>query len=354
MCAPELCPPARGMSIVEVMVGMVVGLLVSIAAAGSAAMFTAAQRQGIGTGGAVVNAGSALAAMKDDTASAGLGFFGDSKFLCERLNLSVGTSVVVDGGTFTPVGITAGASNDRIDVVYGTQVVSGTNVLLNAASTGAAAELRSLLPASAAQAVLLAPASPGDPCLVRSITAVTDSTTDLPQSLTFGAAGNYNQAAFTMPVTYPDKGRVTLLGELRWSRYRVSGTDLLLEQPLAGSSVALARNVVAMRAQYGLAASAAGSTALETWQSASAAFATLTPALLPQVRALRIGVVTRSPQAEKRNAAGNCEATTAMPSLFGQAVTADVTDWQCYRYRTAIAVVPLRNLVMGITPGAAP
>ena len=30
------------------------------------------------------------------------------------------------------------------------------------------------------------------------------------------------------------------------------------------------------------------------------------------------------------------------------AVTADVTNWKCYRFRTAIVVVPLRNLVIGM------
>jgi type IV pilus assembly protein PilW len=71
---------------------------------------------------------------------------------------------------------------------------------------------------------------------------------------------------------------------------------------------------------------------------------------LPRVRALRIGMVTRSPQREKPNAAGNCEASTAKPQLFGAEVEPDVSDWACYRYRTAIVVVPLRNLVMGVTP----
>ena len=40
-----------GLSIIELMVGMVIALLVGMAATGSAAMFTASQRQGIGMGG---------------------------------------------------------------------------------------------------------------------------------------------------------------------------------------------------------------------------------------------------------------------------------------------------------------
>ena len=149
-------------------------------------------------------------------------------------------------------------------------------------------------------------------------------------------------------MTYPDRGRVTPLGDLRWSRFRLVGTDLTLERPLGGASVVLARNVIAFRAEYGLAD--AGTTALASWQAASGAFATLPPASLPRVRALRIGLVTRSPQREKPNAANACEATTAMPTLFGVAVTADVADWQCWRYRSTQLVVPLRNLVLGMVP----
>ena len=352
MCAPDTVgrAGARGLSIIEIMVGMVVALLVGLAAVGSATMFMAAQRQGIGTGGSLINASTALGALRDDASVAGLGFFGDSRYLCSRLNLSVGNAAIQDGVAFTPLRVTRDGVNDRIDVVYGTQVASGANVLLNTASTGADAELRSFLPVTVGQAVLLAPPTAGDPCVVRTVTAVTDSTADDPQRLVFAASGEYNKAVFTTPVTYADRGRVALLGQLRWARYRLEGTDLRLERPLAGDPVVLVRNVMALRAQYGITNAAAGSTGLETWQSATGGFANLDATTLPRVRALRIGLVTRSPQAEKPNTAGVCEATAAMPTLFGEAVTADLADWRCYRYRTSIVVVPLRNLVMGLAP----
>ena len=354
MCAPDASFSRRprglqrGMSIIEIMVGMVVAMLVGIAATGGAAMFTASQRQGIGSAGAQLNAGGALAAIRDDAAAAGLGFFGDNKFLCQRMNLSLAAVALLDGASFTPVNITTEAAGDRLDVVYATQVASGANVLLAAATTGATADLRSYLPVTVGQAVLLAPDTPGNPCLVRGVTANTASTVDTAQSLSFANTNTYNQAAFTTNPTYPDKGRITQLGELRWSRYRLEGTDLRYERPLGGTPVVLSRNVLAFRVQYGTAA--ASTTALETWQDATATWATLTPALMPRVRALRIGMVTRSAQPEKRNAAGSCEATTTLPQLFGASITPDLSDWQCYRYRSVITVVPLRNLVMGMTP----
>lgn len=348
--ASRPAPLGRGLSLIELLVGIVIALLVSLTATSGAMMFTASQRQGVGTGGSMVSAGTALAALRDDVSAAGLGFFGDSQFLCQRLNLSVGTSVLLDGAAFTPVSITAEAAGDRVDVLYATQVTSGTNVLLNAATAASSAQLRSLLPVSIGQAVLLAPATPGDPCVVRTVTANTAAGTDTPQTIEFDTAttARHNRAAFTTNVTYPDRGRVTMLGDLRWSRFRLVGTDLTLERPLDGTSVVLARNVIAFRVEYGLAA--AGTTALASWQAASGAFATLAPASLPRVRALRIGLVTRSPQREKPNANNVCEATSAMPTLFDAAVTSDVADWQCYRYRSAQLVVPLRNLVLGMVP----
>jgi type IV pilus assembly protein PilW len=357
MCGPDVSSrlratrrAQRGMSIIELMVGIVVALLVGLAAAGSATVFTASQRQGIGTGGAAVNTSTALAALKNDAAAAGLGFFGDSRFLCNELNLSVGETVLSDGADFSPVRITDDDGQSQVDVVYASQVASGTNVLLNAESDGASAELRSLLPVTVGQAVLLAPAAPGDPCVVRSVTAVAAATIDTRQTLTFANTGLHNQAEFDDNPTYPDRGRVTLLGALQWSRYRLDGTDLVLERPMTEASAVLVRNVIGFRAEYGISAAAAGSTTLTGWQDASDDFVSVDNTTLPRVRALRVGLVTRSPQREKPDSAGNCQASTAKPQLFGNEVEPDVTDWRCYRYRTSVVVVPLRNLVMGLTP----
>jgi type IV pilus assembly protein PilW len=345
----------RGLSIVELMVGIVVSMLVGLAAAGSAMMFTASQRQGMGVGGSGIGAASALAALKNDAALAGLGFFGDSNYLCDQLALSVGATLHSDGAAFTPVRITAGANGDTIDIVYGERIESGANVLLESASDGSSAEVMSLLPLQkaggalvAGQAVLLAPATAGTPCLVRTVTAVTDSTEDAPQVLTFAAAGAHNQGVFTAPPVFAERDRVTLLGAVNWNRYRRDGNTLVLTRPLTGDDVVLTRNVIALRAQYGVAAAAAGSTTLEQWVDATGGFAALDGATLPRVRAIRMGVVTRSPQREKPDADGNCEASLDKPQLFGAEVEPDVADWQCYRYRVSTVVVPLRNLVLGL------
>ena len=232
--------PARrqaGMSIIELMVGIVVSMLVALAAAGSAMMFTASQRQGVGASGAGLGASSAITALKNDAALAGLGFFGDANYLCGQLALSVGAAVLSDAAPFTPVRVTAGANGDTVDVVYGDRVESGANVLLDAASDGSTAELMSLLPVAAGQAVLLAPATAGGTCLVRTVTAVTASTPIAAQTVTFADTGKYNKAAFSVAPAFAERDRITLLGELNWNRYRRDGNTLVMDRPLGGEDV---------------------------------------------------------------------------------------------------------------------
>jgi len=339
----------RGLSMIELMVGLVVALIVGLAATSSAVVFNASQRQGIGVGGVAVNVNTAMSAVKNDAATAGLGFFGDARFLCSRLNLSVGATVHVDGTAFAPVSVTRVGTQDRLDVMQSSRVESGANVLLATSSNGTEADLKSFLPAVVGDAVLLSPETPADPCTVRSVTAVAAATTDTPQKISFGNGGLHNGGGFTAIPSYSDSGGgVTLLGQLRWQRYRLIGTDFVLERPLDGASAVLARNVMAFRAQYGVSSAVLTSKTLENWVDATGAFAALDNNNIPRVRAVRIGVVVRSPQREKANNAGVCEASLAKPVLFGATVEPDVSDWACYRFRTAVLVIPLRNLVLGI------
>jgi type IV pilus assembly protein PilW len=332
------------------MVGMTVALLVSLAAAGSAIVFNAAQRQGVGASGASLNTLNALSMIKTEVALGGLGFFGDSAYRCSTLALGTNATVRANGIAFTPLSITRDTTtgDDTIDVVYGDQIEAGAEVLLSQASDGTEARLRSLLPVTVGDAVVMASATSTQPCLVRTVTAVTASTATTPQILTFASTGLHNGATFTTAPTYAADDRVTLLGQLNWIRFRRDGNNLVAELPLTGTQAEIGRNVIALRAEYGVTPTATG-TALSAWEPAASAsaFASLDGTELRRVRALRVGIVARSAQREKPNASGVCQATLSMPDLFGQAVASDVADWSCYRYSVSTTVVPLRNLVMG-------
>ncbi len=344
----------RGLSIVELMVGLVVALLVSLAVVNAAISFTASQRQGIGATGAAMGGVTALASLKDDISVAGLGFFGDSTYLCQNLNFSVGATRVSDGAAFSPLQVRRTADGDVVDIVFGTRVESGANVRLRETSDGNSSTLESFLPASVGDAVLLAPSNPasGQPCLVRSVTQVTPATPTSAQLLTFGSAGRHNAVSFSTPPFFDDDARITQLGAVNWVRYRVVGGNLVAERPLDGTTVIVARQVVSFRMQFGVSANAPGSTTLEAWVSPTGDFATVNAVNLPRIRAVRLGLIVRSPQLEKRNAAGECTAADAgdanKPRLWDNPPdNLAGPDWNCWRYRTSTAVAPLRNLVLG-------
>lgn len=350
-------PAARGVSIIELMVGLVIGLLVSLAAVSSASLFTAAQRQGVGVGTAGANTAAALSAIKDDVANGGLGFFGNQAYLCQTLNASVNAAVVSDNAAFAPVRITRVGSNDQLDVVYGNDVSAGAAVKLSSASNGSSATLKNYLPAADTQAVLLAPTDTSQPCLLRSLTATPAPPTALvKETLVFGNAGRHNQAVFTVNPSYPENSLVTMIGTAQWNRYALNGAELQMTRVFDGTTVTLMRNVIGLRFEYGVSASAVSGlangnrAALADWvDPTEAGWGTVTSANIGRIKAVRIGLVVRSPQREKENAVtGQCEASTAKPVLFGNEIEPDVTDWQCYRYRTQIVVAPLRNIIYGM------
>lgn len=335
----------RGLSMVELMVGIVVSMLVSLAAYGSAQMFSASQRAGIGTGGGSLAAGNALAAIKNDAAVAGLGFFVGSTPLCASLNLGVGSTVHSNAGAFSPIRITRDGDHDILDIVYASTVEAGTSVVTALPSDGSSAEVLALLPAATGQAVLMAQPGGGGLCLMRTLTASTAASSTTGQILTFGSSGSHNGATFSTAAQFGRFARVTLIGAVQWNRYRVNSGNLVLERPLEGTTAVLVRNVESFRVQYGTTASATATT-LDGWSDATGTFATMTAANQSRVRALRVGLMVRSTQREKPDNAGNCIATATAPALLGSTpatLTGGDTSWKCFRFRSNVAMLPLRN-----------
>ena len=343
-------PPrrARGLSLVELMIGMVLGLVVSLAAVSSLRTFTAGQRQGMATGSGMVSASGALGMIKNDVAAAGLGFFDGRAPMCNRMNLSLGTGALINGTAFAPVQITRALNQDQLDLLYATDVAAGVSLPLSANSDGASSQTLSTLPVNVGQAVLLAPANTGL-CTLRTVTAVTAGTVTTPQVLAFGGTGKHNQKVFTTAPSYAKAERVSMVGTLLWHRYRVQDGNLVLEQPLEGRTAVLVRQVVAMRVNYGVAN--AGTSTLANWRDATeAGWGALDITNIGQVRAVRLGLLVRSTQREKADTDGVCRASTDKPTLFGQTIEPDVSDWRCFRFRSSTVVVPLRNLVWGQQP----
>jgi type IV pilus assembly protein PilW len=341
-------------SIVEALVGIAVGLLVALAAAGTVQVFSASQRQGMAVGGSAMNAATSMSMIKHDIGSAGLGFFGDGAPLCPKLNLSRGTVQLRNSSPFSPIMVTrpGGGAYDTLELAFGTQVIAGATVYTEGVSDGTNVFVKSYLPASAPEVVVLAASAAVPVCTVRSVTQVVPSTPTTPQQLVFANDGVHNSTAvaFATPAGSEDSGQVALLGNLAINNYWVDTANRTLRLTrLDGSTTVLASDVIAFRVQYGI-SGAPGDPTLAAWVD-GATFGLPTIANLSQIRALRVGLVTRSPQREKVDSAGDCVASTNPPRVFDEVVNDPdyPTDWRCYRYRVATAVVPLRNVALGAT-----
>ncbi len=158
---------------------------------------------------------------------------------------------------------------------------------------------------------------------------------------------------------------------------RLTATNLLI--PAAVPQV-IAENVLSMKLQLGIDVGA--DDVIDAWINPPAAEPTWTnpvnplpdlsisalpvpvaPPALHQVKSLRIGLLVRSPQFERVDAAGNCSTTgpgpfeilapvagaaaQRLPAMPGSGAYALAGNQQCFRYNTVNSIVPLRNILLG-------
>jgi hypothetical protein len=199
-------------------------------------------------------------------------------------------------------------------------------------------------------AVLLSPDAVGTTLHRAQVTAVTASTPDTPQQLTFAPAAAAQRRDFTTNPTYSDSGGgVTLLGQLSWQRYRMNG-----HRP--GARAAAGRHQRRAGAQRdGLPRAVRRvvdrghqQDAGEPGSTPPAPSRRWTPPASPGCVRCASAWWCAARSARRPTPAGVCEASLAKPQLFGAEVEPDVSDWACYRFRSAVLVIPLRNLVLGI------
>ena len=215
-------------------------------------------------------------------------------------------------------------------------------------------------------------------CTIARVTAVTPNVAVVAPTVPAGAgtvtrqfgagptASAYN-AAFT--VSYTKDATVLNLGaNPTFTQYSVvyaaaTNQSTLQANDLLGRTApaVLAENIVNLQAQYGVDTNNDGT--IDSWQPATAAWAAgaITRQQITQIKAIRVGIVARSGLLEKVNPTTNaCNATPAapmpLPAVAGtnpakpagpaMSVAALPANWQCYRYKAYETVIPVRNAVM--------
>ena len=285
-----------------------------------------------------------------------------------------------------PVMITDGGGglSNTLTVLTGASAVLSSAVALNgpAAAGSSSINLQSAFGFNAPVG-----ATPGDVVLfVESLTNVSQNCTlrriatvpaaVAPATVAAGAGTvTVTAAAPGLPVSYSKDAALYNLGPtiraMAYSVYtdnlghsRLIETDLTLgpaQAPfpagIAANSTIVADQVVNLRAQYGVDNDGSNDGVIDAWVEPTGIWApaALTSAQIPQIRAIRLGIIVRSSQTEKPTPGVGCNTTPTMPSALSAAATTpaktaspamdttNMTNPSCYRYKTYETVIPIRN-----------
>jgi type IV pilus assembly protein PilW len=347
----------RGMSLVELMVGILVGLLVVMAASGSLAFFEA-QRTTSLTGNAAMNSGMMGGyLLQRDLRNAGVGLFNTSQLSCTRLNLYFNGATRADGSAVAPVQIVdGGAGSDSISVFFADSVLGSAplNMTRGITTAGENLHVSSSSGVQAGDVILIAGNAATDPCSVAQVTSIVAGATDV--DLVRAGSGSWNpaspSAAFTNAPLYSAGGVVMRTGNnITWRNYSAAGGSLTARDQVTNTSVQVATNVLTLQAQYGVTDGI--SNIVRRWVDATNEWANPTPDLVTRIRAVRFSVIVRSARKEIiKDAANDCSTTTVAPAPWADVAPLDLSgdpDWKCYRYQVYASIVPLKNVVWSVS-----
>ncbi len=354
-----------GMSLIEILIGLGIGMLAIIIIMQSLTIWDAQRRSTTSGSDAQINGSIAMYELDRDIKLAGLGF---GSATAPVLNCSVEAFNSARGSDFTfkllPVEITSDAGGqDQIAVLYGNSKQLVTDITFSAST------------ASSKQALRQGGFFIGDVTLVTRETGAMEcdliaisGNTNVDGRTVDHVGGPWNRTGGTV-ATYTS-GLLFNLGSKPHRRvWRIRNNSLEFYEDLTTPTAArdanaqqVAEQIINMKAQYGISTGGA----ITSW--------TVTPPTdWTTVRAIRVGVLARSRQYERvLKADGTCciDVTTAVPGWSGtgagtsddapfvlknldgtdgaSAPAADPDNWKRYRYRVYESLIPLRNVVWGV------
>ncbi len=336
-----------GFTLIELMVGLVIGLLATLAIMQTLSQFEGQKRSTVGTADTQVNGNIALYSIQRQVQMAGYGLpiydantiKNDSPLRCSPSTIDHDWNAATPKIDLFPIAITdGGTGSDQISVRYFPSPSGGLPVnVINIGGTILGVD-NTLGCANNDLALVVH----GTTCNAARVND-TDLATDTTHVTLTGP-----DVAFMSTGPGANYARLSCLGNLTQQIFSVNANQLETN----GSPVI--SDIVNMQAQYGISATA-NSNQITQWVDATVAtgFAAPTVANRNRIRAIRVAVVARNSVLEKTNVTAAAPAawpdvpvggpiTVASPaptiSLTGTA------NWQQYRYRVYETIIPLRNL----------
>jgi type IV pilus assembly protein PilW len=341
----------KGFSLIELMIGMVIGLLATLAISQSMSVFEGQKRGTTGTADAQTSGGIALYNISRELKLAGYPLMPsgqpgviDSPLECTSINYhSSGVSSI------TPVSITNGVAaagvnaSDSITIRYGNSASGGSPTTLDS-RVGNVATVRNNLGCQANDIVLM---NNGPDCVLTRATAV---------------AGTVAPFTVTTVDTVGDLGSdFSCLG--RWDEvtYRVNNGNLERSVDNVNFTPVVA-DIINLQAQYGISNSPDSNTITQWVEPTGATWAAPTVANRNLIKAVRLAIVARNPQIDTNTVTASCNAanftglcawqdvpiggaiSVASPAPAINLSTADA-NWGRYHYRVFETIIPMRNVV---------
>lgn len=328
-----------GFGLVEIMVGLAIGMIATLVIVQVAAMFEGQKRSTTGTADAQTAGSMAIYSIQRQIQMAGYGL---PVFSAQNqvLNCTDKPLFDNDGDPDTPE---IGISITPVEIVNGTGGASDQIIVRKGTTAFGGVPLR--FPSAPDQNNILS-CRDGDTVLVTDGTKCAMTTV----SGTPNAAG----IVFSPVITEPASGTFACLGRWETTTYEVSGTNFL------EGATQIAGGVVNMQARYGVTlAGNVNQIAPDAYVDASGSEwgATMSASNRNRIKAIRVALVIRNSVQEKENVTAECSSlTTAAPTgLCAWAGTVDNPapeidlsadpDWQKYRYRVFDTLIPIRNMI---------
>lgn len=333
-----------GFSLVELLVGLVIGLLATLVIMQVFSAFEGQKRATTGGADAQTNGSIGLSQIQRDVQSAGFGLplpmadKDNSALKCTASSFDHDVDPATPDLSLSPITIVDGAVSDTVTIRYSTTGLGSVPVkitdALNPTSTGLAVDNN--IGCAAGNVALI---NQGTSCVMTRIASVTN-------------APDHIVLAATTPAGAPivNTAKIACMGNWQEFTYEVVDNQLVLNgDPIVAE-------IVNMQAQYGISATA-DSNQVVSWVNATGAWED--PAIddRNRIKAVRISVVARNGLLEKEVVTVPC--TTAQGTVNNGPCAWDDTgldaapeidlsadgDWQNYRYRAYETVIPLRNML---------
>ena len=339
-----------GFTLVELMVGLTIGMLVSVIIMQVLSVFEAQKRTTTGTADAQTDGSIALFNISRELQLAGYPLMPVTNSSLECTTTSYGATGIA---SIFPISLTDGvaatgvSASDTVTIRYGSTASGGTPTIITAL-VGSAATVANNFGCNTGEVSLI---TNGTACALSTVTAVSAAST-VPATITLQNAASAAPGA-----------NLACLGTWHEITYRVNNSNLERQDapPAYNPFTANVANIVNIQAQYGLSA-AANSNQVVQWIDATGTWAT--PPLPPAVpnrnfiKAIRLAVVARNAKMETTAVTTACSSTTAanptgLCAWAGSAsspaptinLSANDPNWLRYRYRVFETIIPLRNMI---------